>query len=163
MASAVGLLFAPRRAPPVSPLLPMEGTPVEALRGQQEALKAALAETRLALRQARQRERDLNSRGKKTWALTDPLARTMLIIYCLADCDPEPAIKFLHDAALKRRWPPRSQAELQRLVEDRFLQADKAQVAAWADVNSPADPGALAAALKYVQQWQLVVWTHPGV
>ena len=37
-----------------------------------------------------------------------------------------------------------------------FLQADKAQLAAWAGVESPADPGALAAALKYVRQQQLV-------
>ena len=137
----------------------MEGPSLEVLRGQRRDLSAALVETRLALRQARQQERDRAKRLGRAWALTDPLVRVVLIIYNLSEYDHDPAIEFLRDTAHKRRWPQKPEAELRRLVEDRFLEADPDELAAWVDKSAPADPGALDSAIKYVEQWQLVKWT----
>ena len=59
-----------------------------------------------------------------------------------------PATKFLHVTAERRRWPSKSEEELERLVEDLFLQVEVDLLAHMADLEAPEDPAAAKEALK---------------
>ena len=138
----------------------MEGCRREDLRKQKQELDAAVAETRQALQQQRQRERDVRRAQDNVWAMTDTITRPMLTIYALADYTAEPAVRFLMDAAKRRKWPPKAEEDLSRLVEEHFLKTDPEALAAWSDVNAPSDAATVKVALKYVEQWRLVAWTR---
>ena len=49
--------------------------------------------------------------------------------------------------------------ELVQLVEETFLQADLKELAALCDTGGPLDATAFRAAMSYVEQWRLVLWT----
>ena len=83
-----------------------------------------------------------------------------ITIYALADYTAEPAVRFLMDAAKRRKWPPKAEEDLSRLVEEHFLKTDPEALAAWSDVNAPSDAATVKVALKYVEQWRLVAWTR---
>ena len=140
----------------------MEGRRLQELRQRRGDLDSGLAETRLALIKAQQQQRDKKKASDKVWVLSAYLVRTLLAIYALADCEPEPAVKFLVDVGRKRRWPPKPEDDLERIVGDQFLAHDPAEIAAWADVASPSDGNAahLKVALKYVEECRLVGWTR---
>ena len=133
---------------------------VDGLRLQKACLDAALLETRQEMRRARQRQKAANKAKESAWRLPASVQHTVLIVFVLADYTKEPALQFLKASARRRRWPEKSDEDLDNLVDELFLEADVHEVAALTDEDNPSDAPAMQVAAEYLQQWRLVAWTR---
>ena len=133
---------------------------MEDLKRKRRAVDEALETTRQELKKERQKETDAKRSRVRADKLMASLLRIALIIYVLASYKTEPAVKFLVAAGRKRRWPERSEEELESTVVDCFLKVDEHELAALVDEASPSDEAALREAVAYVEQWRLVEWTR---
>ena len=135
---------------------------MEELQARMSALSEELAVVKGEKRQLkRSRDADLKrSRAAeaRAWRLTEPMRRTVLAMYYLADYDAEPAVRYLHSRSRQHQWPAKSDDEILTVVEDIFLRADVAEGAALSDCTSPMDAGVLRVALKQVEEWKVVRW-----
>ncbi len=132
--------------------------------------RAALAEERRRLSREAALERDRQARAARAaaraWQLTGAKLRNpVFIAYALADWDPEPAAKFLMAKAEQYHWPQRPVAEIVRLIEDAFMaftesDAGRSELLGLIDLAAPADAVALRSALRYVEEWRVVMWAR---
>ena len=121
---------------------------------EKDRLKISLAATGKEIKGEQQKAKDKARSVKKQWELTPYLKKVTMIIYMLADLQAPPAAKYLHITASRRRWPTKSDEELDRLVEELFLEVDVGMLAHESDLEAPEDPAAAKEALKYVEQWR---------
>jgi hypothetical protein len=140
--------------------LVMEDNPVDRLQKRKLELTQELAETAREARKARQQKKDKKKSEANAWNLSDLLVHAALIIYSLCGYMPEPCVVFLRACGRRRHWPEKSEDELQAIVENAFLAFNFDELASLVDVDHPADVSAMKAALPYVEQWRLVVWTR---
>jgi hypothetical protein len=127
---------------------------LQELLSEQDRLKKSLAATRKEIKGEQQKAKDKAKSVRKQWELTPWLKKVIMIIYMLADLRAAPATKYLHITAQRRRWPTKSDEELDRLVEDLFLEVDVGLLLHMSDLEAPEDPAAAKEALKYVEQWR---------
>ena len=139
---------------------PMERPTVEEVEQRRAQLSAALASTSRQLRLSRAAASRAGRKHLRAWVLPIGLQRTVLIIYVLCDYAAEPAARYLSVAARVKDWPARPESEVVAIVEDLFLQAGLDELAALANVHSPSDAEALAAASKCVEEWRLCRWAR---
>ena len=127
------------------------------LLAREAALNAALKEAKSEQgRQKRKRARDATR-----WLIEGPLRAAVLATYSLADYHVEPAAKYLEITVRERGWPPKSNEDMGRLVEDLFFDADLVEMAALVQLDDPSDAAALAVAINYVElQWRVVVFAR---
>ena len=142
------------------PTSSMEVGSLADLRRRKQALDAALAASRQELKRARWRQKDARRAEGSVWLLTAFTSDVVLIIYVLAGYALEPAIRFLRSVGEKRRWPQKGDDELGPMVEQVFLAVGPDEIAAIIDTTAPSKPAALRAAIKWVQEWELVAWTR---
>jgi len=69
-------------------------------------------------------------------------------------------MKFLTMTGRKRRWPEKPESELEELVEDVFMQCDTNELAGLADKDSSTDPTAFAAAVQYIEEWNMAAFVE---
>jgi hypothetical protein len=136
----------------------MSGDRVSELQQQKRELDAALAEGRRQEKRARLHERDAQRSAARSWQLGPFLAHTALIIYSLAGYTAAPAGKFILNAGRQRQWPDKTEEDLEKMVEDLFLDISLEELDALTDQGSPADERAMKKALAVVEEWKLVVW-----
>jgi hypothetical protein len=121
---------------------------------QGEQLSTDLAAANSEIRKERQKAKDRAKAAKKHWQLTPWLQKVAMVIYMLAAYRAAPAIRFLKVTARKRRWPERSDEDLEELVGSLFLEWDVEVLVHISDLEDPEDPVAAAEALKYVEEWR---------
>ena len=121
---------------------------------EKDRLKTSLAATRKEIKGEQQKAQDKARSVKKQWEVTPYLKKVTMIIYMLAGFQAPPAAKYLHITGCRRRWPIKSDEELERLVEDLFLEVDVDMLAHTSDLQAPEDPAAAKEVLKYVEQWR---------
>ena len=138
----------------------MEARSREDLWKRKQELDTALAQVRREERRAKQRDKDAQKSQRTAWKMSTNLLHTVLIIYALAGYTAEPAVKYLVNSGRKRHWPEKSEEEVAAMVEDCFLQVDVDDLACLTDKADPSDATAMKAALKYVEEWRLVVWAR---
>ena len=130
--------------------------PLEDLLAERERMNAELAVTQKELRKQKQVAKDKARSLAGKWRVTGHLMKVALIVYTLAGYHAAPAVRFLHTSARKRRWPGKSDEELERLVEDLFLSANMAEVLELCDTDRPSDPAAMQEAVRLVVEWRAV-------
>ena len=138
----------------------MEAPTVEELEQRRAQISAALASTSRQLRLSRAVASRAERQLLTAWVLPMRLQHTVLIIYVLCDYSAEPAARYLATAARVKQWPERPAHEVVAIVEDLFLRTGEDALAALADVHSPSDAAAMAAATKCVEEWRLCQWTR---
>lgn len=131
-----------------------------ALAQQRANLEASVSEVRRELRIAKQRQRAAEKRVEKHWRLTPWLQKVVLIIFSLAGHNAAPGAAYLATVARRRRWPRKTDEDLERGVEDLFLAVDLEELASWCDAANPADPPALEEASRVVEEWRLMRWVQ---
>ena len=129
---------------------------LEDLRADRLQLNSQLKDTKKQIKQEQQQNTGEARSTARMWQMTPRLTKVALTIYMIAQYRADPAIKFLHIASQKRRWPSKTDEELQRMVEDLFLQADVDEVSRMCDLEEPDDLSATAEALKYVEEWRAI-------
>ena len=132
----------------------------EDMRQRSRALSAALAQTNRELKAAQRQQERGRSRQARFWNLPADVLRTVLIAYFLAGCVADPAVKYLCNCGRRRHWPDKTEEELKRMVEEAFLRVDLAELASLTDEHTPADEGAMTAALKMVSEWRVAAWAR---
>jgi hypothetical protein len=138
----------------------MEPQALEQMHDQRADLNRALAEVRAATKHAKQREKDAKRKAANAWTLPTTLLHTLLIIYSLTGYAVEPCLKFLANSGRKRSWPEKTDEELETMLGDKFLSANLDDLLQLCSEEDPTDPGAMKAALVYVEEWRAVVWTR---
>jgi hypothetical protein len=117
-------------------------------------LQAELADTAKKIKHERRAAKDKAQSLALQWQLTPRLMKVSLIIYMLAEYRAAPAIKFLHVTARKKRWPAKSDEEVERVVGDLFVETDLEELGRMCDLEQPDDPGATQEAVRYVEEWR---------
>ena len=115
---------------------------------------------RSARKAARAAIRQEAAAAARCWRVDGWLLNAVVIAYT-AEWEVEPAAQLLTMAARRRQWPPKSEAELARLVEDVFSMywdASKADFPALIDADAPADAKAMRAANAALDEWRVVRW-----
>ena len=135
-------------------------TRMDALMAERAAANAVLAETRQALQKARRQERQRAAAQARQWELQPHQRYVALIAYVFAGYDAEPAARFLAVDGERRRWQERPEEELCLLAEDVFLETDLEELVRLCDTESPGEPRATEVAVRYVEEWRLVVWAR---
>lgn len=97
------------------------------------------------------------------WAMHGSVRNTVLILHDLAQGDLEPVVKYLQGLSRQRKWPPRSDEDIGRLVEDTFVDATGTDAAleqydALTDASNPYDAVAMRLALRRIADWRVVAW-----
>ena len=137
---------------------------MDELERRKHLLNAALNEVK---RDQKKAKKEAATAGR-IWRLKEPIRRAALAMYSLAGYNVEPAMRYLHACQRQHHWPAKSDDEVARIVEDLFLAADEAEVDALVDTENPLDATALRCALRYVEEWAVVVDsrrlnTHRGI
>ena len=135
-------------------------THLEALLAGRAAASAGLAEQRAGLRRGRRQARQTAAAQARHWQLDSHQRHVAMAAYVFAGYVPEAAARFLAIDAERRRWPPRPEEELWRLVEDVFLETSVAELCHVCDTEFPGEPSAAVVAVRYVEEWRLVVWAR---
>lgn len=135
-------------------------THLELLLAQRAAATADLAEQRAVLRKARRQERQTAAAQARHWQLDSHQRHVAVVAYVFAGYMPEAAARFLAVDAERRRWPPKPEEELWRLVEEVFLETSVAELSHLCDTERPGEPTATVTAVRYVEEWRLVVWAR---
>ena len=130
---------------------------MEALRERQKAIRAALAENKRSTRALEQAE---ERRQARAWRFTPWLRNVILILYFLTNHAKEPVIKYLATVARRRKWPPLSDGEIVRRVDDLYLEVDMGELTALADAENPADASAMKEASRVCEEWRLAMWVE---
>ena len=128
---------------------------VQALAARKATLDAELAAARRELKTERQRQKDAK---RRVWVLSEWLSSVVLILYSLAGHTSTVARLFLARAARKRKWPAKTEEQLNTIIEDKFLAVDVDHLTGLADLEAPTDPSAMKAAAKFYEEWRLVEW-----
>ena len=89
------------------------------------------------------------------WSFPPRERNVAVALYHLAGCESEPVVRYLAARGRERGWPVRDPADLRVFVEDLYQSVDHAEIGV--DEADPLDEGALAAALKCVSDWRVVV------
>ena len=129
-----------------------------ALRAQLAAVSRDLSAVRQQARSERRRQGREDKRNERAWRLSEWQRHVLLIIYTLAGYNAPPASKFLASEALRRKWPPKSDEELQVIVEDAFLEVPEAKLADLCYLPEPLDPAAAKEAVRWAEEWRLAKW-----
>ena len=118
-----------------------------------------------AVRCELKRERAAARAAAREWALPIAARRSILVMFDQAQGDVEPAVTYLHFVARERHWPANSDEELRGVVEEIFLDATSSadaleSYASLVDTAAPSDPDAMRVALRYTEEWRVVVWAR---
>ena len=132
----------------------------EELLAEQAALDSALAATKKVLRATQKSEQAAKKRSDAHWKLSEFLKRVALILLVTAEHDPAAAATFLAQQAARRRWGPKPEAEVRRLVEDLFMEPDLEDLAGLCDAANSSHPDCMRAAMGFWQEWSLSVWVE---
>lgn len=130
---------------------------MDSLLERQRANRAALAENRRAMRSEEKAE---EQRRAKIWRVTPWLRNVILILYVLASHSKEPVLKYLATVARRRKWPPLSDEDVGRALDDLYLEISMEELMALADKDSPADPSAMREASRVYEEWRLAKWAE---
>ena len=130
---------------------------MDALRERQRAVRAALAENRRAVRLAEKAE---EKRRAKIWRITPWLRNVVLILCLFASHAKEPVLKYMATVARRRKWPPLSDEEVGRAVDDLYLEVSMEELVALADKEKPTDPSAMREASRVYEEWRLAKWAE---
>ena len=140
-------------------------TRLEELAAHRAALSVASAAVSAELRRENRNARARAHTVARQWVLPENVRKVALIMFDIAQGDTEPAAKYLTGVAKQQRWPSRSIQELQRVVEDLFLDATSTDAqlelyAGLADVSQPTDVAAMSIAARQVASWRVVQWSR---
>lgn len=118
-----------------------------------------------AVRRELKRERAGARAAARVWALPDAVRRSVLVMFDQAHGDAEPAVTYLKVVARERHWPEKSDVELRGVVEEIFLDATSStdaleSYASLVDTAASSDPDAMRVALRYTEEWRVVVWAR---
>ena len=124
-----------------------------------------LADELSMVRRELKRQRAAAQIAARSWNLTSASRHVVLIIFDLAQADLEPNATYLRALARERHWEDKSDAECRAIVEDVFLEATASAAglesyAALVDASAPSDADAMRSALRYVEEWRVVVWAR---
>ena len=134
----------------------MEETPLEVAVREKAELKADRRKLVQEISKKKQKADYQEQAAKKQWLVAGPLLNMVLMIYVLAGYTTKPAAKYLIIAARKRQWPEKPEAEVMRLVGDKFAEARHIEeVAALIDADTAPDRAALKEAIAFVEEWRL--------
>ena len=107
------------------------------LRAQAATLDADLADVRAQMKKAKQKRKDSAKQAKKAWVFTEYVSTVALILYVLAGYVSAPAVKYVMGEAARRKWPAKTEEEVQGLVEDVFLRTSENDIADFCDLETP--------------------------
>ena len=110
---------------------------MEASRERQKAIRAALAENRRSMRALEKAE---ERRKEKLWKFTPWLRNVVLILYFLTSHAKEPVVMYLAAVARRRKWPPLSDGDIVRAVEDLYLEVNMDELTALGDRENQPTP-----------------------
>ena len=128
------------------------------LRAQLAATSQQISVVRARVRAERKRQGREDKKSESAWCLSEWQRHVLLIIYVLAGYTAPPAMKFLASDALRRKWPAKSEEELQEIVEDAFLDVNEAELADLCYLPDPMDPAAAKVAVRWAEEWRLAMW-----
>ena len=114
---------------------------------------------RHAQKLARRRDTEARASRERAWVLSGQLRDEALLIFMLADCDSDPAVKHLASRARQHHWPDKDCTDIAALVSSAFLEAGFPTLAALLDTDAPSNQRALTHADGHVHQWSLAQWT----
>ena len=86
---------------------------------------------------------------------------------CLPKGVVDPGIVFLRQQGLVRQWVAKTYTELEAIVLDAFIAADRADIEALCNTDAPRDAVAMATAVGRTEEWRAAEWArtsnHKGV
>ena len=143
----------------------------EELRTQASTAKEALAAARKKLKAAQRQQKDALKKMNTQWRLAPEseegetrslqalprFAKVALILFDLAG-HAGAAAAFLAREAARRKWAPRSEAEVRELVDKLFLRVDLAEYTDVCDMGASSDERAMRVAVRFWEEWSLVAW-----
>ena len=138
----------------------MSSDTIAELMRQRAALQETMGARRRQIKAAAQKQRTDEKKAARAWQLTLGMTRVVIIAYVLAGHTAVPAARYLTVRARKRQWPPRSEEELQVMVEDAYLAAPIAEINSLCDLNNPLDPTAMKTAARWSEEWRLAQWAR---
>ena len=133
---------------------------MEELQRRRQRVGAELAEVGRSMKRARRRAASSGAAASRAWELAGSLLHVVLIVHTLADGVVDPSVVFLKRKGREHHWADRSEEELADLVYTAYAHADIDDIVALIDMDNPTDEAALSAAVSYVEQWRVVVWTQ---
>ena len=131
---------------------------VAQLRTQLAATSQNLSLARARVRAERKKQGREDKKNESAWRLSEWQRHVLLIIYALAGFTATPAMKFLASDALRRKWPAKSEEELQVLVEGVFLDVNDAELNDLCYLPEPRDPAAAKEAVRWSEEWRVAKW-----
>ena len=132
---------------------------VDALRGRKRELQAELATLRLQAKRARRNVVRRLSSMEREWLVAGDHLKVTLAIYMLTDYSMDASVAYLKRMGRQRRWPNKTHAELIRIVEELFLNADLQDLVLLSDWWSDVGDRIMQTAADFAWQWRLVAWS----
>ena len=99
------------------------------------------------------------SASAREWLLTESMVRVVTIIYMLTEGVPDPGVVFLKQQGLVHHWSAKTDDELEAIVVNAFIVADRDDITALCDMDTPRDAASLATAVRFVEEWRVVAWS----
>ena len=133
-----------------------EDDKLDRLKAEARELKQKEASVKAKLKKTK----ELREREERKWRLSTFMKHVVLISYALCNYQAPAATKYLTITGRKRKWPDRTEAELEELVETLFLECETEEFTELADQANPKDPAAFAVAVRYSEEWQMFVFVE---
>ena len=115
------------------------------MEGEDDKLDRLQAEARelkqkgASLKAQSKKAKELREREERKWRLSTFMKHVVLISYALCNYKAPAATKYLTITGRKRKWPDRTEAELEELVETLFLECETEEFTELADQANPKD------------------------
>ena len=148
-----------------------DGGRLSDLRSQGKALADDLATARKELRAARRQDARAKIKAQAQWTLAPAggdgvvsiqslpdFSKVALILYDKAGGKPDAAAAFLAREAAKKHWEQKPVEAVEELVRELFLKVVLPEYVSLCDMQSSSDFAAMGAALRFWEEWALVVW-----
>ena len=80
---------------------------------------------RHAQKLARRRETEARASRERAWVLSGQLRDEALLMFTLADCDSDPAVKHCASRVRQHHWPDKDCTDIAALVSSAFLEVER--------------------------------------
>jgi len=101
------------------------------------------------------KEKALRERKERAWQLSTLMSHVVLITYVLCDYNTPAAVKYLAFTGRKRRWPEKTDSDLEGLVVQKFMDCNLDELWDLANKDNPKDPEAFKVAVRYIEEAKL--------
>ena len=131
---------------------------MDTLLGRREKLTLQMQVLSQDRRAQMQRLRRMRRSLARAWVLPRDILSAALVVYERCSWVAEPSVAFLHGVARRKRWPPRSDEDVEMLLEQAFLDFDIDELGQLQSLHDALDPTLKRRVHRHVNEWQVVLW-----